>query len=155
MYSFPSLEPAHVSMSGSNCYFLTCIQISQEAGKVVWVCHLLKNFPQLVVIHIVNKADIDFFLELFFYDPMDVGSLISGSSAFSKSSLNIWKFLVYVLLKPHLENFEHYFASVWDECNYAIIWTFFSIAFLWDWNENWPFLVLWSLVSFPYLSAAL
>ena len=75
---------------------------------------------------------------LLFCDPADVGSLLSGSSAFSKSSLNIWNFSVHVVL---LENFEHYFASVWDEYNCAVAWTFFGIAFLWDWNENWPFLV--------------
>ena len=107
-------------MSSSNCCFLTCIQISQGAGKVVWYSHLLKSFPQFVVIHtvkgfgVVNKAEIDVFLELscFFYDLMDVGNLISGSSAFSKASLNIWNFLVHVLLKPNLDNFEHYSASV-------------------------------------------
>ena len=87
---------------------------------MVWYSHLFKNFPQFVVIHtvkgfgIINKADIDVFLELsrFFYDPTDVGSLISGSSAFSKSSLNTWNFMVHVLLKPGLEKFEHYFASM-------------------------------------------
>ena len=72
---------------------------------------------------------------LLFYDPVDVGNLIPVSSASSKSSLNIWKFLVHVLLKPGLENFEHYFASVWDEHNCKVVWTFFGIAFLWDWNE--------------------
>ena len=116
-------------MSGSNCCFLTCIQISQEAGKVVWYSHLLKNFPQFVVIHtvkgfgIVNKAEVDVFLEpsCFFNDPTDVGNLISGSSAFSKSSLNTWKFMVHVLLKPGLEDFEHYFASVCDECNCVVV----------------------------------
>ena len=77
---------------------------------------------------------------------MDVDNLISGSFAFSKSNLNIWKFTVYLLLKPGLENFEHYFASVWDEGYCAIVWAFFGIAFLWDWNENWPFPVLWPLV---------
>ena len=95
-------------MSSSNCCFLTCIQISQEAGQVVWYSHLFKNFPQFVVIHtikgfgIVSKAEIDVFLELscFFDDPLDVGKLISGSSAFSKASLNIWKFMVHILLKP-------------------------------------------------------
>ena len=95
-------------MSSSNCCFLTCIQISQKAGKVVWYSHLLKTFPQFVVIHtvkgfgVVNEAEIDIFLEFscFFYDPTDVGNLISGSSAFSKSSLNIWTFSVHVLLKP-------------------------------------------------------
>ena len=107
-------------MSGSNCCFLTCIQISQEAGKVVWYFHLFKNFPQFVVIHtvkdfsIVNEAEVDIFLELscFLNDPTDVGNLISGSSAFSKTSLNIRKFTVHILLKPGLENFEHYFISV-------------------------------------------
>ena len=87
---------------------------------MVWYTHLFQNFPQLIVIHtvkgfdIVNKAEIDVFLELscFFYDLTDVGSLISGSSAFSKSSLDIWKFTVHVLLKPGLENFEHYFTSM-------------------------------------------
>ena len=85
---------------------------------------------------IINKAEEDVFLELccFSYDPTDVGNLISGSSAFSKSSLNIWKFMVHVLLKPGLENFEHYFANVWDECNCAVVWVFFGIAFLWDWK---------------------
>ena len=93
---------------------------------------------------IVNKAEIDVFLELscFFNDPADVGNLISGSSAFSKTSLTIWKFTVHILLKPGLENFEHYFTSVWDECNCAVVGTLFGIAFLWDWNENWPFPVL-------------
>ena len=147
-------------MSGSNCCFLTCIQISLEVGQVVWYSHLLKNFPVFVIytvkgFGIVNKAEIDVFLEFscFFYDSMDVGSLISGSSGFSKTSLNIWKFTVHVLLKPGLENFEHYFASMWDECNCVVVWTFFGIALLWDWNENWPFPVLWPLLSFPNLLA--
>ena len=87
---------------------------------MVWYFHLLKNFPQFVVIRtvkgfsVVNEAEVDVFLELscFFCDPMDIGNLITGSSAFSKSGLNIWKFMVHILLKPGLENFEHYFASV-------------------------------------------
>ena len=107
-------------MSSSNYFFLTCIQVSQEADQVVWYSHLFQNFQQFVVIHTVkgfgtvNKAEIDVFLELshFFSDPTDVGNLISGSSAFSKSSLNIWKFLVYLLLKPSLKDFEHYFTSM-------------------------------------------
>ena len=161
MYSFPNLEPVCCSMSGSNCCFLTCIQISQEAGKVVWYSHFLKNFLQFVMIHtdkgfcIINKTEVDIFLEFscFFYDPINVGNFISGSSAFSKSSLYIWKFSARVLLKPSLENSEHYFASVWDECNCVVVWTFFGIAFLWDWNENWPIPVLWRLLSFPNLLA--
>ena len=75
------------------------------------------------------------------------GNLISGSSAFSKSSLDIWKFSIHVHLKPHLKNFEHYFANMWDECNCAVVWTFSGTAFLWDWNECWPFPVLWPLLS--------
>ena len=102
---------------------------------------------------VVNKAEIEVFLELscFFDDPTDTGNLISGSSAFSKSSLNIWKLTVHKLLKPGLENFEHYFASVWDESNCVVVWRFFGIALLCDWNENWPFSVLWPLLSFPHL----
>ena len=131
-------------MSGSNCCFLTWIQISQEAGQVVWYFHLLGNFPQFVVIRtakgfsIVNETKVDVFLEFssFFYDSMDAGNLISGSSAFSKSSLNIWKFSVHVLLKPSLENFEHYFASLWNECNCVVVWTFFSIFSLF-WGLEW------------------
>ena len=96
---------------------------------------------QFIVIHtvkgfgIVNKAEIDVFLELFsfFNDPADVGNLISGSSAFPKTSLNIWKFAVHISLKPGLENFEHYLINVWDECNCAVVWAYFGIAFLWDW----------------------
>ena len=148
-------------MSSSNCCFLICIQTSQEAGQVVWYSHLFQNFPQFIVIHtvkgfgIVNKAEIDVFLGLssFFDDLADVGNLISGSSAFSKTSLNIWKFTVHVLLKPGLENCKHYFTSVWDECNCVVVWAFFGIAFLRDWNENWPFSVLWPLLSFPNLLA--
>ena len=144
-------------MSSSNCCFLTCIQISQEADQVVWYSHLFQNFPQFVMIHtvkdfsIVSEADVLLEFSWLFYDSTNVGNLISGSSAFSKSSLNIWKFSVHVLLKPSLKNFEHYFASMWNECKCVVVWTFFGIAFLWDWNENWPFPVLWSLLSFPYL----
>ena len=145
-------------MSSSNCCFLTCTQISQEAGKAIWYSYLLKIFPQFVVIYIaksfgvINRAEVDVFLEFFcfFYDPMYVGNLISGSSTFSKSRLNIWNFTVHVLLKSRLEN---YFASMWDERNCAVVWAFFGIAFLWDWNVNWPFLVLWPLLSFPNLLA--
>ena len=134
-------------MSSSNCCLLTCIQVSQEAGQVVWYSHLFQHFPQFLVIHtvkgfgIVDKAEIGVLLELscFLNDPTDVGILISDSSALSKSSLNTWKFMAHILLKPGLENFEHYSASVWDECNCMVVWIFFGIAFLWDWNENWPF----------------
>ena len=95
----------------------------------VWLCNPMDGSPPGSSVH-------------FFDDPADVDNLISGSSAFSKTSLNIWKFTVHVLLKPGLENFEHYFASVWDECNCVVVWAFFGIAFLCDWNENWPFTML-------------
>ena len=102
-------------MSSSNCRFLTCIQFSEEAGQVVWYPLLLKNFPRFVVIYtvkcfgVINKAEVDVFLAFscFVNDSTGVGSLISGSSAFSKSSMNIWKFTVHELLKSGLENFEH------------------------------------------------
>ena len=143
-------------MSISNFCFLTYIQISQEAGQVVWYSHLFKNFPQFAVIHtakdfnVVNKAEVDVFLEFscFFYDPMNVGNLTSGFSHFFESSFKIWKFSVHILLMPGFEDFACYFASVWDKYNFVVVWTFFGIAFLWDWNENWPFPVLCSLLVF-------
>ena len=141
-------------MSSSNCCswpayrFLkrqVSISISLRTFQFV-VTHTVKDF------NIINEAEADIFLEFscFFYGPTDVGNLISGSSAFSKSSL---KFSIHVLLKPGLENLGHSFASVWDECNCVVVWIFFDIAFLWDWNENWPFPVLWPLLSFPNLLA--
>ena len=114
--------------------------------SLLW-SHTVKGF------RIVNEADVFLELSCFFDDPADVGKFISGSSAFSKTSLNIRKFTVHILLKPGLENFEHYVTSMWDECNCAVVWAFFGIAFLWDWNENWPFPVLWSLLSVPNLLA--
>ena len=253
MYSFPSFELVCCSMSSSNCCFLTCIQVSQEAGKVVWYFHLFKNFPVcyshsqrlwhsqwsrsrcfsgilllflwsnspvqslshvwLLQSHglqhtrlpcpsstpgtclnscpssrwchptnsssVVPISSLQSFpasglfywvsslhqvakvLELqlqyqsfqWIFRSTDVGNLISGSSAFCKSSLNIWKFMLHILLKPSLKDFEDYFSSVWNECNFAVVWTFFGIAVLWDWNENWPLPVLWPLESFPNLLA--
>ena len=161
-YSFPDLEPIYCSMSSSNCCFLTCIQVSQEAGQVVWYSLLLKKFPQFIVIHtvkgfgIVNKAEIDVFLVLscFFDEPADVCNLISGSSAFSKSSLNIWEFSVHVLLRPGLENFEHYFASMWDECNCVVVWAFFGLPFFGigmktdlfqSYGHYWVFQICWHI----------
>ena len=120
IYSLDILLYQFGIMSGSNCCFLACIRISQEAVKVAWYSLLFKNFAQIVVIHtvksfgIINKTEVDVFRELsyFFCDSADVGNLVSGSSAFSKSNLNIWKLLMHVLLKPHLEKFELYFESV-------------------------------------------
>ena len=160
MYSFSYLEPVCCSTSSSNSCFLTCLHISQEAGQVVWYSHLFQNFPQFIVIHtvkgfgIANKAEIDVFLELssFFHDPADVGNLIFGSSAFSKSSLNIWKFSVHVLLKPHLENLSITLlacemSAIVRESEHSLALLFFGIGM------KTPFSVLWPLLSFPNLLA--
>ena len=146
-------------MSSSNCCPLTCIQISLEAGQVIWNSHLIQNFPQFTVINtvrdfgIVNKAEVDVFLELscFFNDPVYIGNLISDSSAFSKPAWTSESSMFTYCWSLASENFEHYFTSVWDEYNCVLVWTFFGIAFLWDWNENWPFPVLCPLLSFPNL----
>ena len=117
MYSSSYLDTVCCTMSSSNCCFLTCMQISQEAGQVVWYSHLCQNVPQFIVSHtvkgfgIVNKADVFLELSCFFNEPTDVGNLISGSSAFSKTSLNIWKFTVHILLKLDLKNFECYLKN--------------------------------------------
>ena len=138
MYSFSYSEPIWCSMSSSNCCFLTCIQISQEAGQVVWYSHLFQNCPQFIVIHtvkgfgIVNKVEIDVFLELccFLDDPRDVGNLIFCFSAVSKSSLYILKFSVHVLLKPSLKDFEHYLANIGNECNCGLFEHSLALPFL-------------------------
>ena len=90
-------------------------------------------------------------LACFLHDPTNAGNLISGSFAFCKPSLYIWTFSAHVLLKPSLKDFEHYLASIWNECKCAVAWTFFGIVFLWDWNENWPLPVPWPLLSFTNL----
>ena len=150
---FPHFEQLYCSMSGSNCWFLICIHVSQEANKVVWYSHLFKNFPKFIGIHtvkgfsIINEAEVNVFLEFpcFFYDQTDTGNLISGSSAFSKSILYIWKFSAHVLLKPSLKDFKYYLAGMWNDCNCTAI---FGIALFWDWNENWPFPVCnWVMFS--------
>ena len=148
MYSFPiwnwSFFFFFFLMSSPNYSFLICTQITQKAGKVIWYVYLLNSFPHFVVIHAiksfgeVSKPEADVLLEspCFFNDSMKVGNLMSDSSAFSKSILNIWKFSVHILLKTWLENFQNCIACMWDEYNFLIVWTFFDIAFLWDWKEN-------------------
>ena len=148
-------------MFSSNACFSTCIHISQEAAQVVWYSHLLKNFPQCVVIHtvksfsIVNEAVVEDFLKFscFFSDTMDMGNLISGSSAFSKSSLYIWKFSVHILLKLSWR-ILYYLARMWNEGNCIVVWTFFGMAILWLWNETelfpycdycWVFQICWRI----------
>ena len=148
-------------MSSSNCCFLPCIQISQEAGQMVWYSHLFKNFPQFVVTHtiegfgIVNKVEVDVFWNSLAFSMIQrilaIWSLVPlpflnsawtpGSSWFTYCWSLAWRIL------------SNYFASMWDECNCAVVWTLFGIAFFSDWNENWPFPVLWSLLSFPHLLA--
>ena len=151
-----NFEPVHCSMSSSNYCFLTCVQISQEAGKVVWYSHLLKNFLQFVVIHSQRLLHSEwsrcFFLEFccFFNDPMNLGNLICGSSAFSKFNLNIWKFTYCWSLASRILSITSLVCEMSETVQF---WTFFGIAFLWDWNENWPFPVLWPLLSFPNLLA--
>ena len=159
-YSFPNFEPVHWARFCSNCYYLFCIQVSQEAGKVVWYSHLFKNNTQFVVIHIVkgfsivNEAEVDVFWNSFAFSMIQhmlaLWSLVplpflnpvctSGSSRFTYCS-----FLI--------EGFEHYLVSLWNDCNCLIVWTFIGIALLWDWNENWPFPVLWPLLNFPNFPA--
>ena len=131
-------------MSSSNYCFLTCLQISQEEGQVVWYSHLFQNFPQFVVIHtvkgfsIVNEAEIDVFLELpcFLHDPTIVGNLIFGSSSSLKPSLYVWKFLVHILLKPSLKDFQHNLTNMQTEHSCMVVLTVFDTALLWDWNEH-------------------
>ena len=154
MYSFSYLEPVYCSMSSSNCCFVTCIQVSQVAGQVVWHSHLLKNFPKFVVIHTVegfgidSKSKIDVFLELSCFSMIQwmlaILSLVllpllklawtSGSSWFTYCWGLTWRILSITLLAC--------------ECNCVVFWTFFGVAFLCDWNENWPFPVLWPLLYF-------
>ena len=142
IYSLHNLEPVCFSLSSSNCCFLTCIHVFQLAGKVIWYFHLFKSFPQFAVIHTVKGFGEVKTAETCFSGTLLLFLWSSGCWQFdlwclclSKSSLNIWEFSVSILLKPGLENFECCFASVWDECSCAVVWTFFGIAFIWDWNS--------------------
>ena len=150
MYPFPNFEPGHHSMSASNCFFLRpAYRILRRQGKWSGIPFSLRIF-QFVVIHtvkgfsIVSEAEVDVLLELllFLWSNRCWQFDLCFLCLCYISSLSIWKFSVHVLLKPNLEDFEHHFASVWNECNCVIVWTFFGIALPWDWNENWPFPVL-------------
>ena len=148
MYSFSNFEPVCCSClvpavaSWSAYRFLrrqvrwSCISISFRIFQFV-VIHIVKGFG------IVNKAEVDVFLELFLFFRWSNGYW----------QFDLWEFMVHILLKPGLENFEHYFTSMWDDCNFAVAGAFFGITFLWDWEEDWPFQVLWPLLSFPNLLA--
>ena len=152
-------ELVSCSIQGSNCCFLTCIQVSQETDKMVWYSHLFKNFPQFTKIHIVkgfgivNETEIDVSLEFssFLYDPVNVCNSISGSSSFSNSSLDIWKFFVLIMLKPSMADFKCDLTSMGDDWNCPMVRTFFGTTLLENWNEDWPFLVLWPLPGLPDL----
>ena len=154
-YSFPNFEVVGCFLSSSNCSFLTCIQVSQETGKVVQYSPFFKKEFSTVccdphrTFSIVNEWEIDVFLEFscFLYVPSKCWQF--DFSAFSKPSLYIWKFLVHVLLKPSLKDLKHCFASMRNDHNCMVVWTFFGTALLWDWNEKWPFPVLWLLLNFP------
>ena len=151
------LRQSWVNLKGNQPWILTGRTDDDTETLVFWSSNVNSFLwsTQSKGFGIVNKAEVEVFLELscFFNDTTDVGNLISRSFVFYKSSMNIQKFTVHILLKPGLENFEHYFASMWDECNCVVVWAFFGIAFLSYWNENWPFPVLWPLLSFPNLLA--
>ena len=143
------------SMSSSNSCFLTCIQVSQEADKMVWYSYLFNSFlvccnPQRLYHSQWSRSRCSTGIPLLLWSN-GCWQFDLCSSAFSKSSLYIWKFSVHILLKPSLKDFEGYLPSVWSEANCAVVWAFFGIAFPWDWNKNWPFHVLWPLLSFPNL----
>ena len=136
----------HTDFSGGRLGGL--VFTSFEEFSTVFVIYTVKVFV------VINKAE-DVFLEFscFFYDPTDGSNLISGSSAFSKSTLYIWTFSAHMLLKRSLQDFECYLARMWNEYNFLVVWTLFGTSLLWDWDENWPFLVLWPLLGFPNLLA--
>ena len=145
-------------MSGSNVASWPAYRFLKRQVRWCGILISLRAF-QFFVIHtvkgfnIVSEAEVDVFLKFscFFYLHwmLAIWSSIRDQSAFSKSSFYIWKSLVHILLKPSLKDFEHYLASIWDECNCMVVLTFFAIALLWDWNENWRFPGLWPLLSFP------
>ena len=162
MYSFPYLETVYCSMSSSNCCFLTCVQIFQEAGQMAWYAPLFQNFPQFIVIHTVkgfgtvNKAE----KKMFFWSSL--------AFLMIQRMLAIWSLVLLPFLNPAWtpgsSQFTYYWNLTWRilsitllvcemSANCVVVWAFFGIAFLWDWNENWPFPVLWPLLSFPNLLA--
>ena len=141
---FLNLEPISCSIQGSNCCFLTRIHVSQETGKRVQYSCPFKSVPQFTVIHTVkgfgmdDKTEVDVFLESssFLCDPANLGNLISGSSSFSKPSLDIWKSLVHIMLDPSMQDFKHDLNSVGDDCDCLMVSTFFSTILLGNWDEN-------------------
>ena len=167
IYSFPNLEHVVPCLVPTVASWPTLYRFLRRLVRWLGIPICLRIF-QFVVIHIVkgfsivNEEEVGVFWNslawnlcnlawnLWFYG---FDNLISGFSTCWKSRLNIWKFSIHVLLKPSLNHFEHYLAGMWNECNCVVVWTFFGIALLWAWNENWPFPVLWPLLSFPNLLA--
>ena len=137
---------------------LDCIHVSQKTGKMVWYFHLSKSFPQFAMIHTgkgfstVNKTERGVFLKFpcFLYNSANVGNLISSSSSFSKPSLDIWKFLIHMMLKPSMPDLKHDLINMGNKCNYPMTSTFFSTTLLGNWYK-WPFPVLWPLLGLPDL----
>ena len=156
MYSFPNLEPVCCFMSSSWPAYKFLRRQVRWSGILISI-RIFQSvlWSTQAKLFMVNEAEVDVFLKAssFFNDPTDVGILISGSSAFSKSSLYIWKFSVHILLKPTLKDCEHYFANMWNECNCVVVRTFFGIALFGEWDENWPLPVLWPLLCFSNLLA--
>ena len=142
MYSFPNMGPVCCSMSGSNSCFLTCIRFLRRQVRWSGIPISFRIFPACCDLHSqrfsIVSEEVDAFLEFprFFYDPGDIGNLISGSSAFSKPSFYVCMLSVHVLLKPGLKDSEYYLATMWNEHNCVTVWSFFGIAFLWDWDET-------------------
>ena len=147
--------------TGFYCCFLTRIQISQETGKMVWYSHLFKSFPQFVMIHtvkgfsVVDETEVDVFLEFpcFLYNPAIVSNLISRFSVFSKHSLDIWKFLVPIMLKPSMQDIKYDLPSMGDGCNCPVAWTVFSLP-CWELGWGLTFPVLWRQLGLPDLQSA-
>ena len=149
--SFTHFESVYCSLSASNCCFLKCIQVCQKTGNVL-VCPSPKEFSTVLwstQFGEINEADVFLEFPCYLYVPPNVANLISGSSAFSKARLNIWKFWVHIMLKPSLEDFDHNLRSTGDECTCSVAWTFFNTVLLGNWDEDWHFPVLWSLLAFP------
>ena len=159
LQSFPasgSFQMSQLFASGGQSFSFNISPSNEHSGLIsLRIFQSLLWSTKIKGFGIVNKAEVDIFLELscFFDDPVDVGNLISGSSAFSKSNLNIWKFTVHAACWSLAWRILSITLLAWDECNCAVVRSFFGIAFLWDWNGNWPFPVLWSLLHFPNLVA--
>ena len=158
MYSFTNFEPVCCSMSGSNLLLDLHADLSGgRSGGLLFsslrIFHSCDPHSQRLCLSQICRSRCFSGILLFFLWSNGCWQFDLWLLAFSKSSFFIWKFLGHVLMKSSLKDFQYYFASMGNECNCAVVWTFFGIALLWDWNENWPFPVLWPLLTFPNLLA--